>query len=93
MYNLHIRRTDMKEIMKSVHRPAKYVFMIGWIIIAAVVAASTVLYIGAGEAFDYYSAVALSEKLLASARPVSVVVFAASTGIEYCSKKKNSSTS
>lgn len=82
----------MKEILKNVHRPAKYVFIIGWIIIAAVVAASTVLYIGAGEVFDYYSAVSLSEKLLTAARPVSVAVFAASTGIEYCSKKKSNSS-
>jgi hypothetical protein len=82
----------MKEILKNVHRPAKYVFIIGWIIIAAVVAASTVLYIGAGEIFDYYSAVDLSGKLLTSARPLSVAVFAASTGVEYCSKKKSNSS-
>ncbi|MBQ4604372.1 MAG: hypothetical protein IKK63_00815 [Clostridia bacterium] len=82
----------MREILKNVHRPAKCVFVIGWIVVAAVVAASTVLYIGAGEIFDYYSAVALSEKLLTSARPISVAVFAASTGIEYCLKKKSNST-
>lgn len=82
----------MKEILKNVHRPAKYVFIIGWMIIAAIIAASTVLYIGAGEIFDYYSAVELSEKLLTSARPVSVAVFAVSTGIEYYLKKKSDST-
>ena len=82
----------MKEILKNVHRPAKYVLIIGWIIIAAIIAASTVLYIGAGEIFDYYSAVDMSEKLLTSARPVSVAVFAVSTGIEYYSKKKSDST-
>ena len=81
----------MKKILKNIHRPAKYVLIIGWIIIAAVIAASTVLYIGAGEVFDYYSAVDLSEKLLTSARPISVAVFAASTGIEYCSRKKSDS--
>ncbi len=81
----------MKEILKNVHRPAKYVFIIGWIAIAAVVITSTVLYIGAGEVFDYYSAVALSEKLLTSARPISVGVFAASTCVEYCLKKKSNS--
>ncbi len=82
----------MKEILKNIHRPAKYVFIIGWMIIAAIIAASTVLYIGAGEIFDYYSAVDMSEKLLTSARPVSVAVFAVSTGIEYYSKKKSDST-
>ncbi len=81
----------MKEILKNVHRPAKYVFVIGCIIIAAIITASTVLYIGAGEIFDYYSAVGLSEKLLTSARPVSVAVFAASTCVEYCLKKKSDS--
>ena len=81
----------MKEILKNVHRPAKYVFIIGWLVTAAVVALSTVLYIGAGEVFDYYSAVDLSEKLLTSARPLSVAVFAVSTGIEYCSKTKSNS--
>lgn len=81
----------MRNILKNVHRPAKYVFIIGWIVTAAVIAASTVLYIGAGEFFDYYSAVDMSEKLLTSARPISVAVFAASTGIEYLSKKKKDS--
>ena len=81
----------MKEILKNVHRPAKYVLIIGWIIVAAIIAASTVLYIGAGDTFDYYSAVELSEKLLTSARPISVAVFAVSTGIEYCLKKKSNS--
>ena len=82
----------MKEILKNVHRSAKYVFIIGWIVIVAVVAASTVLYIGAGEVFDYYSAVSMSEKLLTAARPASVAVFAASTGIEYCLKRKKDSS-
>lgn len=82
----------MKEIFKNIHRPARLALIIGWAIIAVIIAASTVLYIGAGEIFDYYSAVALSEKLLTSARPISVAVFAASTGIEYCSKRKKNSS-
>ncbi len=82
----------MKKILKSIHRPAKYVLAIGWLLITVILTASTVLYIGAGGAFDYYSAVDLSEKLLAAVRPVSVAVFAVSTGIEYCSKKKEDSS-
>lgn len=82
----------MKKILKNVHRPAKQALVIGWILIAIILIASTVLYIGAGGAFDYYSAVDLSEKLLAAVRPVSVAVFAVSTGIEYCSKRKNNSS-
>ncbi len=78
----------MKEILKTIHRPAKFVLIIGWIITAVIIAASTVLYIGAGDIFEYFFAVDMSEKLLASARPVSMIVFAASTGIEYCSRRK-----
>ncbi len=82
----------MKEILKNVHRPAKYVFTIGWIVTAVVVVLSAVLYIGAGKIFDYYSAVDLSEKLLTSARPLSVAVFAVSTGLEYGLKKRSGSS-
>lgn len=82
----------MKEILKNVHRPAKIALVIGWLAIAIILIASTVLYIGAGGAFDYYSAVALSEGLLTAVRPVSVAVFAVSTGIEYCSKRKKNSS-
>lgn len=82
----------MKEILKNADRNAKRVLIIGWIIIAVMLAVSTVFYIGAGKFFDYYSAVDISEKLLAAVRPVSVGVFAASTGTEYFLKnKKNSS--
>ncbi len=82
----------MKEILKNVHFPAKLALTVGWIIIAIILIASTVLYIGAGEAFDYYSAVDMSEKLLTAVRPVSVAVFAVSTGIEYCSRRKKNSS-
>lgn len=82
----------MRKIFKELHRPARRVFVIGWIVIAAVVAASAVLYIGAGSVFDYYSSVEISEKLLASARPVSIGVCACSLGLEYRAiRKKNSS--
>ncbi|MBQ8762814.1 MAG: hypothetical protein IJZ07_01770 [Clostridia bacterium] len=82
----------MKDILKNIHRPAKFVFIAGWVVIAIILIASTVLYIGAGEIFDYYTAVGLSEKLLTAVRPVSVAVFAASTGMEYCSKRKKNSS-
>lgn len=82
----------MKNILKNVNRPAKIALISGWVAIAVVVATSTVLYIGAGRVFDYFSAVELSEKLLTSSRPLSVVVFAVSTGLEYGLKKRNGST-
>ena len=82
----------MRNILKNLHRPAKIVFISGWIATAVVVALSTVLYIGAGRVFDYYSAVDLSEKLLTSARPISVAVFALSTGLEYGLKNRKKSS-
>ncbi len=82
----------MKEILKNIHFPAKLALVAGWIAIAVILISSTVLYIGAGNFFDYYSAVALSEGLLTAVRPVSVAVFAVSTGIEYYSKRKKNSS-
>lgn len=73
----------MKRIFKEIHRPARRVFVIGWLIVAAVLAASAVLYIGAGRVFDYYSSVEISEKLLASVRPLAIAVCALSLGLEY----------
>lgn len=82
----------MKEILKNADRNARRLLIIGWVIIAAMLAASTVLYIGAGDFFDYYSAIDISEKLLTGVRPVSVAVFAVSTGTEYCLKRKKNSS-
>lgn len=82
----------MKKIFATVHRPARRVFVIGWLIVAAVLAASTVLYIGAGQLFDYYSAVEISESLLASVRPISIAVCLSSLSIEYYSKRKKDSS-
>lgn len=81
----------MKEIFKDIHAPARRVFVIGWLIVAAVLAASTVFYIGAGRAFDYYSAVEISEKLLASVRPLAIAVCASSLGLEYRAKHSKDS--
>ena len=63
--------------------------IIGWLTVAVTVAASAVLYIGAGEVFDYYSAIGISENLLALSRPIAVVVCVFSLLIEYRSKQKN----
>ena len=79
----------MKEVFSQIHRSSKTVLIIGWSIIVFMLAASTVLYIGAGNVFDYYSAVEVSEKLLASVRPVCLVVCASCLTIEYFIKKKN----
>lgn len=82
----------MRKIFKEIHTPARRVFVIGWIVIAAVVAASAVLYIGAGRVFDYYSSVEISEKMLASARPASIGVCVCALCLEYRAiHKKNSS--
>ncbi len=78
----------MKNIFKGVHRPARRVFISGWSVVLTVLAASTVLYIGAGSLFDYYSAVEISESLLASVRPISVAVCVSSLGVEYYLRQK-----
>lgn len=82
----------MKKIFATVHRPARRAFVIGWLIIAVILAASTVLYIGAGTLFDYYSAVDISESLLAGVRPISIVVCISSIGLEYYSTQKKDSS-
>lgn len=78
----------MRKILSLIHRPAKRALFIGTLIIFLMLIASTVLYIGAGVLFDYYSAVDLSENLLAGVRPASVAVSLGSLGLEYSSRKK-----
>lgn len=80
----------MKSVFSKVHQPAKRFFIIGWIFIILMLAVSTVLYIGAGDMFDYYRAVDISEKLLAAVRPVTVTVCIGSAALEYYSKHKES---
>ena len=79
----------MKQIMLQVHRNSKRILIIGSVIVAAVLISSTVLYIGAGRFFDYYSATEISEKLLTSVRPLSLAVSAGSIGSEYYIRHKN----
>ena len=55
-------------------------------------AVSTVLYIGAGDWFDYYRAVDISEKLLAGVRPVSVGVCVGSLCLEYSARRRENIT-
>ena len=83
----------MRNFLASVHRPARIVLIVGWLTVAAIVAVSAVLYIGAGAVFDYYSSVAFSENLLAFSRPVAVAVCAFSLLIEYRSRQKNNRSS
>lgn len=73
----------MKKIFSQVHRPAKRAFVMGWIIVIVMLAASTILYIGAGDCFDYYAAVDISEKLLAWVRPACIAVCSCSLALEY----------
>ncbi len=82
----------MRKFFASVHRPARRVMIIGWITVALIVAVSTVLYIGAGAVFDYYSAIEISETLLAFSRPVAVAVCVVSLLSEYRSRQKESSS-
>ena len=78
----------MKKIFSQIHRPAKFAFIAGWVIVFAMLVASTVLYIGAGNVFDYYISVDVSEKLLAGVRPVCIAVCLTSLALEYFSRNK-----
>lgn len=81
----------MKAVLDRMHRPARRTLLIGAAIIAVILSASCVLYIGAGHIFDYYAAVEASELLLASVRPLSVAVSVGSIGLEYASKRREDS--
>lgn len=78
----------MKNAIK-LHRGSKRFLIIGAAAVISVLLASTVLYLGAGRLFDYYSATDISERLLASVRPLSVTVCAGSVGMEYFLKRKD----
>ena len=78
----------MKKILSRIHRPARLVLTVGALSVIVIILLSTLLYIGAGRMFDYYSAIDASEKLLAFSRPVSVGVCTGSLGIEYFLKQR-----
>ena len=79
----------MLKIFKNLHRRTKVTVVVCWSAVILILTASAVLYIGAGGIFDYYTAVDLSEALLALCRPASVIAFLASLGCEYAAKQKN----
>ncbi len=79
----------MKNHIK-IHRNSKRFLIIGTVTVVIMLLASTVLYLGAGRLFDYYSATDISEKLLASVRPLSLTVCIGSVGTEYFFKRKDS---
>ena len=54
----------MKKLLKEINRGARRTLITGGALIAAVLAASVFLYLGAGRLFDYYGAMDISEKLL-----------------------------
>lgn len=78
----------MKEIFSQIHRLSKTVFIIGWVIVLYMLIVSTVLYIGAGEVFDYRFAVAISESLLENVRPVCMTVSIGCIALEYFLKQR-----
>ncbi len=79
----------MKKIFTNLHRRTKYIVVLGWAAVMIMLFVSALLYIGAGEMFDYYSAVDISEKLLTLCRPASVFACLASLGSEYAAKQRN----
>lgn len=78
----------MKKIFTNLHRRTKYTVIFSWASVMIMLFASTLLYIGAGEIFDYYSAIAISEKLLTLCRPAAVFACLAALYSEYAAKQK-----
>lgn len=76
----------MKNILTQINSASKHIFILGSFAVALVVAASAVIYLGAGTFWDYYTCIALSEKLLALSRPMSVTVCVTALLLEYRSK-------
>lgn len=81
----------MKNITDKIHTPAKRVLIIGFAVIALMIAVSALLYVGAGRFFDYYSVIGISEGMLSGVRPLGVFVCLGSVGAEYVSRQKESS--
>lgn len=79
----------MKNIFSSIHRSSKRALTAGWIAVFVLLAASTVLYVGAGRIFDYYSAVFISERLLETVRPVCILASVCPLAIEYFAVRKD----
>lgn len=78
----------MKNIFLQLHISSKLTLIIGGVAVAAVVAASAVLYFGAGVVWDYYPSVAGSEWLLANSRPLGIIVCLTAILTEHRANKK-----
>ena len=79
----------MKNIFDKIHKPAKRVLIAGYIIMLVMLIVSAFLYLGAGRFFDYYSVIGISDGLLNSVRPLSVLVCLVSAGAEYMARQKD----
>lgn len=79
----------MKKILSVVHRSTKVTFALGEALVVFLLVVSTVFYFGAGRIFDYHFAIDVSEKLLESVRPLSVLVGVGSLGLEYYLRQKS----
>ena len=77
----------MKNLLMQLHPSSRLIFVFGAAAVILIVLASAFLYLGAGIIWDYYSSVALSERLLALSRPAFVGVCSAALLIEYRIKK------
>lgn len=76
----------MKNILFEISSLSKYIFITGFLAASLIVAASAVLYFGAGRWWDYYFCIPLCEKLLAASRPVGVSTCVSALLVEYKAK-------
>lgn len=85
-YNVFEVLLFMKSIIDKLHPAARLIFTLGGLATAGILAASCVLYFGAGSLFEYYPAIELSELLLTASRSTGVIVCICAIGAEYRSK-------
>lgn len=78
----------MKDLFFSIGKKSRIILIVGWGCSLLLVAASAVLFFGAGIIAEYYPAMYLCEKLLAASRPVFVLSSAISLSAEYLRKMK-----
>ena len=79
----------MKNILSALHPSSKFTLISGGIAVILTVAASVLMYFGAGVLWDYYRSMFLADKLLEYSRPMSVAVSTAALCLEYRAKRLN----
>ncbi len=80
----------MKSIIKKLHTATRLIVTVGGLTTVGILIASCVFYFGAGNIFEYYPAIELSELLLTASRSLGVLACGCAIVAEYrCNRIKN----